>query len=43
MAKLSYGSGMSAMACKAGFFFTAGSAEVFTTKPDRRLKLTRYT
>ena len=39
---LTDGSGMSAMACNAGFF-TAGSAESFTTKPDRRLKRTRYT
>ena len=40
--KLTDGSGMAAMACKAGFF-TAGSAELFTTKPDRHLKRTRYT
>ena len=40
--KLTDGSGMSAIACKAGFF-TAGSADLFTTKPDRHLKLTRYT
>ena len=39
---LTDGSGMSAMACKAGFFID-GSAELFTTKPDRRLKRTRYT
>ena len=40
--KLTYGSGISATACKAGIF-TAGSAELFTTKPDRHLKRTRYT
>ena len=40
--KLTYGSGMSAVACKAGFFI-AGSAKLFTTKPDRHLERTRYT
>ena len=33
---------LTAMACKTGFF-TAGSAELFTTKPERHLKRTRYT
>ena len=33
---------MATMACKAGIF-TAGSAVLFTIKPDSHLKRTRYT
>ncbi|MES9881863.1 MAG: hypothetical protein ABW185_13375 [Sedimenticola sp.] len=40
--KLTEGSGMAVMACKAGIL-TTGRAESFSAKPDHHLKRTRYT